>query len=112
MTRCRFSTFSQKALSFLLALKRNNDREWFRARKDQYEPLLRAPMIGLIERLAGDFRNGDTPLGQKIFSVSKAQTEAMVEPDSVTDDLWRKPVSVVVGGLAGHPSTLPDAAST
>ena len=56
MTRGRFSTFSPKALSFLLALKRNNDREWFRARKDQYELLLRAPMIGLIERLAGDFR--------------------------------------------------------
>ena len=56
MTRGRFSTFSPKALSFLRALKRNNDREWFRARKDQYELLLRAPMIGLIERLARDFR--------------------------------------------------------
>ena len=56
MTRGRFSTFSPKALSFLRALKRNNDREWFRARKDQYELLLRAPMIALIERLAGDFR--------------------------------------------------------
>ena len=56
MTRGRFSNFSPKALSFLRALKRNNDREWFRARKDQYELLLRAPMIELIERLAGDFR--------------------------------------------------------
>src|SRR5688572_2626052 len=48
--------FSPKALSFLRALKRNNDREWFRARKDQYEQLLRAPMIALVERLAGEFR--------------------------------------------------------
>jgi uncharacterized protein (TIGR02453 family) len=48
--------FSPKALAFLRALKRNNDREWFRARKDQYDTLLRAPMIELIERLAGDFR--------------------------------------------------------
>lgn len=47
--------FSPKAIAFLRALKRNNDREWFRARKDQYERLLRAPMVGLIERLAGDF---------------------------------------------------------
>ena len=56
MTRGRFSHFSPKALSFLRALKRHNDREWFRARKDQYELLLRAPMIGLIQRLAGDLR--------------------------------------------------------
>ena len=55
MTTARFTSFSPKALSFLRALKRNNDREWFRARKDQYERLLRAPMVGLIERLAGDF---------------------------------------------------------
>jgi uncharacterized protein (TIGR02453 family) len=48
--------FSPKALSFLRALKRNNDREWFRARRDQYETLLRAPMIELIDRLAADFR--------------------------------------------------------
>jgi uncharacterized protein (TIGR02453 family) len=49
--------FSPKALSFLRALKRNNDREWFKARRDQYEQLLRAPMIELVERLAGDLRS-------------------------------------------------------
>jgi uncharacterized protein (TIGR02453 family) len=43
-------------MSFLRALKRHNDREWFRARKQRYETLLRGPMIALIERLAGDFR--------------------------------------------------------
>ena len=48
--------FSPKALSFLRALKRNNDREWFRARKDQYEALVRAPMIAIIDRLAHDFQ--------------------------------------------------------
>ena len=48
--------FSPEALAFLRALKRNNDRDWFRARKDRYETLLRAPMIALIDRLAADFR--------------------------------------------------------
>ena len=48
--------FSPKALSFLRALKRNNNRDWFKARKDQYDALLRAPMIEMIERLALDFR--------------------------------------------------------
>ena len=52
----RFTRFSPKAIAFLRALKRNNDREWFRARKEQYEELLRAPMIALLGRLAGDLR--------------------------------------------------------
>ena len=48
--------FSPKALSFLRSLKRNNDRDWFRARKDQYDALLREPMIATIERLAEDLK--------------------------------------------------------
>jgi len=48
--------FSPDAVRFLRALKRNNDREWFRARKERYEALLRAPMITIIEQLANDFR--------------------------------------------------------
>ena len=51
-----FTCFSPKALTFLRALKRNNDREWFKARKDEYERVVRAPMIEMIERLAVDFR--------------------------------------------------------
>jgi uncharacterized protein (TIGR02453 family) len=51
-----FTRFDPKALAFLRALKRHNDREWFRARKDEYERALRGPMIAMIERLAGDFR--------------------------------------------------------
>ena len=45
-----------ETLKFLRALKRNNDREWFRARKDQYEQHVRGPMIAVIERLAIDFK--------------------------------------------------------
>jgi uncharacterized protein (TIGR02453 family) len=56
VTAARFSRFTPKALSFLRALKRHNDREWFRARKEQYDLLLRAPMIDLIGRLAEDFQ--------------------------------------------------------
>jgi uncharacterized protein (TIGR02453 family) len=48
------SPFTAKTLSFLRALKRNNDREWFRARKDDYERHVRGPMQALIARLAGD----------------------------------------------------------
>ena len=48
------SLFSKKTLAFLRALKRNNDREWFRARKLEYEQHVRGPMVGLLGRLARD----------------------------------------------------------
>jgi uncharacterized protein (TIGR02453 family) len=48
--------FTAKTLAFLRALKRNNNREWFRSRKDDYETHVRTPMIAVIERLATDFR--------------------------------------------------------
>jgi uncharacterized protein (TIGR02453 family) len=51
------SPFTKKTLSFLRALKRNNDREWFKARKADYETHVRAPMIDLLGRLAADFRS-------------------------------------------------------
>jgi uncharacterized protein (TIGR02453 family) len=47
--------FTAKSLSFLRALKRNNDREWFRARKEEYEQHVRGPMIEVLSRLSADF---------------------------------------------------------
>jgi uncharacterized protein (TIGR02453 family) len=49
--------FTPHTLAFLRALARNNRREWFHERKDRYEEVVRAPMAGLIERLAVDFRD-------------------------------------------------------
>lgn len=49
--------FTPETLSFLRALKRHNDRQWFRARKERYELHVRAPMVALIERLADEFRS-------------------------------------------------------
>jgi uncharacterized protein (TIGR02453 family) len=43
--------FSNNALKFLRGLKRNNDREWFAARKDVYEQELKAPMLALIDEV-------------------------------------------------------------
>jgi uncharacterized protein (TIGR02453 family) len=48
--------FTHDTIKFLRALKRNNDREWFKARKDDYERHVRTPMIAVIERLAIDFK--------------------------------------------------------
>ena len=51
------SPFTTRTLQFLRALKRNNDREWFRARKARYEADVRQPMIELLARLERDFRS-------------------------------------------------------
>lgn len=53
----RFSNpFTSRTVSFLRAIKRNNDREWFKARREEYERHVRAPMTRVVERLAEDFR--------------------------------------------------------
>jgi uncharacterized protein (TIGR02453 family) len=49
--------FTPKTLSFLRSLKRNNDRAWFHARRDQYDAHVRAPMAAIVARLAEDFRS-------------------------------------------------------
>ena len=48
------SPFTRKTLAFLRALERNNDRDWFRLRKPQYEEHVRGPMVDLLARLSAD----------------------------------------------------------
>src|SRR5215212_6173603 len=48
--------FSADTLKFLRALKRNNRREWFNDRREQYQTHVRQPMTAIVERLADDFR--------------------------------------------------------
>jgi uncharacterized protein (TIGR02453 family) len=48
--------FPAETVRFLRALKRNNRRDWFQPRKEQYEAQVREPMIAVIEQLASDFR--------------------------------------------------------
>ena len=49
--------FGPEAVRFLRALKRNNKREWFQPRKEQYERDVRAPMQAVVEQLAIDMRS-------------------------------------------------------
>lgn len=48
------SPFTRKTLAFLRAMKRHNDRDWFRGRKDDYERHVRGPMVDLLAQLALD----------------------------------------------------------
>ena len=48
-------SFSVRTVTFLRALKRNNNREWFHAHRDDYDAHVRAPMIEVV------LRNGPPP---------------------------------------------------
>ena len=50
-------SFSPKTLTFLRSLKRNNERAWFHTHRDEYEAAVRAPMLAIVDALAGDFRS-------------------------------------------------------
>lgn len=50
-----FPGFSREALAFLRNLRRNNRRDWFQPRKEQYEALIRVPMLDLACCLSREF---------------------------------------------------------
>ena len=43
--------FTPEAMKFLRGLKRNNDREWFEARREVYERAVKAPMLALVDEI-------------------------------------------------------------
>ncbi len=43
--------FSPQAMTFLRGLARNNQRDWFEARRSVYEEAVKAPMLALIEEI-------------------------------------------------------------
>src|SRR3954454_19011570 len=43
--------FDKAAIDFLRDLKENNEREWFQPRKEQYEQLVRSPMLRAVEAI-------------------------------------------------------------
>jgi uncharacterized protein (TIGR02453 family) len=51
------SSLPRRSLAFLRALKRNNRREWFQPRKEQFDADVREPMLAIVERLADDLRS-------------------------------------------------------
>jgi uncharacterized protein (TIGR02453 family) len=53
----RISSLPRRSLAFLRALKRNNRREWFQPRKEQFDADVRDPMLAIVERLADDLRS-------------------------------------------------------
>ncbi len=50
-TASRFAGFPAAALTFFRGLDRNNNREWFQARKQVFEEQVKAPMTALVEAI-------------------------------------------------------------
>ena len=88
--------FSPKAIAFLRSLKRNNKRDWFQPRKEQYETLLRRPMLELIERLAIDFKTFAPELEGGRRSRSSASTATRGSPRT------RSPYKTQVSAVFPH----------
>src|SRR6266850_8419671 len=51
-------------------------------------------------------RKGDTAAGHQFFDIAKAQREAKVEPDAMTDDLRGKAMTMIKRDGA-HPRSMP-----
>ena len=73
--------FTDRTLKFLRALTRNNNREWFGAHKDEYETHVRAPMLAIIERLAGDFPRVAPDLLASPRSLYRVYRDTRFSPD-------------------------------
>jgi uncharacterized protein (TIGR02453 family) len=43
--------FTPETLKFLRGLKKNNDRDWFEARREIYERSIRTPMLAVVEEI-------------------------------------------------------------
>jgi len=46
--------FTDSTLKFLRSIQKNNNREWFRTHRNQYETNVRKPMIEILDRLSVD----------------------------------------------------------
>jgi uncharacterized protein (TIGR02453 family) len=62
--------FTPAGLRFLRGLKRNNDRDWFNARKSIYEAEIKRPMLAVIDAVTGammDFAPGHVRAPESIM---------------------------------------------
>lgn len=68
-----FPGFSPEALNFLRNLRRNNRNDWFQPRKEQYETLLKKPLLDLACCLSREFARFSpayvTPPDRSVFRI-------------------------------------------
>jgi uncharacterized protein (TIGR02453 family) len=94
--------FTPKTLSFLRALKRHNDREWFRDHRSAYDEDVRAPLVDVVDSLARDLRR----FAPELIASSKASLYRIYRDTRFSED--KTPLKTHVAavfpcrGLAKH----------
>ncbi len=74
--------FPAKALTFLRALKRNNDGEWFRAHRADYVTHIQEPLHRLLERLNEDLHD----VAPELACTARESTFRMYRDTRFSDD--------------------------
>src|SRR5687767_11767844 len=68
--------FDEETFSFLRELKRNNDRDWFKANKERYEESVKEPFLRFIDDVGPELRKvsrnlvaDPRPVGGSLFRI-------------------------------------------
>jgi uncharacterized protein (TIGR02453 family) len=95
----RFTGVSTEALEFLRDLKRNNNRDWFRERKGDYERLLHHPIEDLVRTCAAACDKRGFPLFPKDKNpLTRIYRDIRFSPD-------KTPFHTYVGASLRRPSS-------
>lgn len=72
------TSFSPKLFAFLRALAEHNDRDWFKARKDEYDAVIKDPALDFINEFAPHLRKisphfvaDSRPVGGSLFRIHR-----------------------------------------
>jgi len=97
--------FNEAGLKFLRGLKRNNDRDWFNARKGIYETELKAPMLAVIgevndalEGFAPEFVRDPAKIMMRIYRDTRFSKEKIPYKDHVAAWWARRGMEKTSGG--------------
>jgi uncharacterized protein (TIGR02453 family) len=75
-----FQGFPRSAFSFLAELSRRQDRDWFRAHKDEYIALWQRPMESLLETLAAQLSRLYPGVNEAPWKVFRIYTDTRFAP--------------------------------
>lgn len=90
------SVFPSRTLAFLRNLKRNNNREWFNAHRDEYERDVQQPLLDFVDRMAGELKSFAPELeASRKASLFRIYRDTRFSPD-------KRPFKTQVGILFPH----------
>jgi uncharacterized protein (TIGR02453 family) len=90
------AAFSGEALRFLSRLEKNNDRDWFQPRKQEYDHFVREPMLAVVEFVNRDLeKHSQSYVTDPAKSVYRIYRDTRFSPD-------KTPYKTHIGALFWH----------